>query len=247
MRALFVFISLSCLLLGGFVPDARAGGTGLVIIPTVDRPGMQGDRSPGKGSGKYRVRDGDGNLVAEGGIAGGGENESNPQPVTVDLPPGEYTVEVTYDDGATHSEGTSQYGGTAQVTVGGDGAANPATEVEVEPLNEEEVLANRVKDAKDDLQETEEALEELEEDITGHVDAGEDVSPEHAEMLKDLKKKLRERKKRLARLERMRRAKRLQLLGQLGAGGKKVVGGAPHIPQMPQGGGKSPPVRPGRY
>ncbi|MBW2444552.1 MAG: hypothetical protein JRG83_01370 [Deltaproteobacteria bacterium] len=247
MRTLFVFVSLSCLLLGGFAPDARAGGSGLVIVPTIDRPGMQGDRSPGKGSGKYKIRDADGNLVAEGGIAGGGENESNPQPVTVDLPPGEYTVEVVYDDGATHPEGTSQYGGTSEVTVGGDGAAHPSTEVEVEPLTEEEVLALRVEDAEDDLQETEEALEELEQDIVGHVNDGDDVSPEHLEMLKELKKKLRERKKRLARLERMRRAKRLQLLGQLGAGGKKVVGGAPHIPHMPSGGGKGPPVRPGKY
>lgn len=215
--------------------DADPPATGTIrITPTIDPPGQTGGQAVPHGS-TFKVRDADGNVVAEGGIDGSGGNRGNYQTGEVDLPPGEYTVEIRYHTpGDRHSEGTRDYKGTKKVTVRPGRTA--LHQIEVEPRNPEQHLGDRIQDVEDLVDEKEAEIEDLEEDIRNHRRNGEPVGDEHTDMLDDLEDDLDSLKDRLRRMRRELRAMRAARLGGGGKGAANAVKDAVKpVPRMPQG------------
>jgi hypothetical protein len=217
------------------VPPAGAEGTGrIAITPTIDPPGEVSDQALPTGS-RYKVRDADGNVVAEGGIGGSGGNRGNFQTEYVDLPPGEYTVEVYYHSaGERHAEGTRDYKGTRKLDV--SEGKTQATEVEVEPRNPEQHLSDQIQHQEDNLAEAEEAVKELEDDIARHRENGEPVGREHTDLLDDRNDDVDAIKDRLRRMRRQLRDMRAERLRR-NAAGKAAADGAKKI-RIPTGGQK---------
>jgi len=189
----FVYLA-SCLglgsaLLAGAPAAADPPPTGRIrITPTIDPPGEVGGQAVPHDS-TFKVRDADGNVVAEGGVAGAGGDRGNYQTATVDLPPGEYTVEVYYHTpGDRHQEGTRDYRGDAKVKV--RPGQTQLHQVDLDPRNPEEHLRDRIQDVEDQVAEKEKEIEDLEQDIANHRRNGEDVGEEHTDMLEDLNEDL---------------------------------------------------------
>ena len=246
VAVVFAALTLAALALAGVAPSASADGTGrITITPTIDPPGEVDSQAVPTGS-RYKVRDSDGNVVAEGGISGSGGQRGNYQNETVDLPPGEYTVEVRHHGaGDRHAEGTRDYRGTHTVTVKED--TNSAVEVEVEPRNPEQHLGDQIQHQEDLLKKAEDAVTEMENDIAGHRRRGEDVGQEHTDMLDDLNDDVDAYKDRLRRMRRQLRDMRRQRLGGAGKGAADAAKGIRVPPVHRTQGGSKIPVKKGKY
>jgi len=219
-------------------PAAAEGETGrLAITPTLDPPGQVSGQALPTDS-RYKVRDANGDVVAEGGIGGSGGNRGNYQTAYVDLPPGPYTVEVYYHAaGDRHAEGTRDYKGTQTVNVR-EGKTD-LHQIEVEPRNPEQHLSDQIQHQEDALDDAEHAVEDLEEDIRRHRANGEPVGDEHTDMLDDLNDDVDAIKDRLRRMRRQLRDLRGERLRRNEAG-KAAIDGAKktRVPNVTQPKGK---------
>ena len=191
-----VTIVLALVLAAFLAGEARANGQ-VIIQPHL--AGGQG-RTPNNDV-EYKVRDGDGNLVARGWISPGeGQNTA-----TVDLPPGDYTVE-TYSD----RDDGSRIGGKEKVNVREGGTTG--RQVEMDPLTPTEDLTEQVEDLEDRIEDLEDSIEHIEEDIAEHRRRGEtDAVEDHQaeierirENIERKKRQLRRKRRELAALERQR-------------------------------------------
>jgi uncharacterized coiled-coil protein SlyX len=233
----------------------------ITITPTIDPPGEVGGQAVPHGS-RFKIRNSDGKVVAEGGVDGSGGNRGNYQSASVDLPPGDYTVEVYYHTpGDRHEEGTRDYRGDREVKV--EPGKTSLQQVEVEPRNPEEHLGDRIQDVEDQITEKDDAIEDLEQDIANHRRNGEPVGDEHTDMLDDLKEdkdalkaRLRRMRARLAQMVAERRrqeaarnaTKKGAMVGPKNPAGLTHGGEIPQIPHsnLPSGGSKAPRPR-GKY
>jgi hypothetical protein len=206
---------------------SEAGAEGRVII----QPHLEGGRGQTPNNDvEFKVRDSDGNLVSRGWISpGDGQNTA-----TVDLPPGDYTIE-TYSD----RDDGSRIGGKKDVKVE-DGKTH-GQQVELDPLTPQEDLQEQVEDLEDRIDDLEDQIEHIEEDIAEHKKNGEDDAVEQHEQEIDRLKENIERK------QRQLRRKRAQLAAVRRA--QKAASDTPDAPHMkvptvpmqnqgPKGGGK---------
>jgi hypothetical protein len=169
------------------VADPPATGR-VTISPTIDPQGERSGQAVPHDS-TFKIRDADGKVVAEGGVDGSGGNSGNYQTASVDLPPGEYTVEVYYHTpGDRHEEGTRDYRGDTKVTV--RPGQTQLHQVTVEPRTPEEHLRDRIQDVEDQIDEKQDEIDDLEQDIANHRRKGEPVGEEHTDMLEDLNEDL---------------------------------------------------------
>jgi len=182
----FLGAVIAAAVLGLVAADVRADGS--VTI----QPHMTGGQGrPPKNDVEYKVRNGDGDLVARGWISpGDGQNTAS-----VDLPPGDYTVE-TYSD----EDDGGRIGGRAKVTVR-EGARN-GLQVELRRLTPPEDLQEQVEDLEDRIDDLEDQIGHLETDIAEHRRRGEeDAADQHQEQIDDLRENI-ERKQRELRRKR---------------------------------------------
>jgi hypothetical protein len=182
-------VSLAAIGLAAATATADPPATGRITIsPTMDPPGEVGGQAVPHDS-RFKVRDADGNVVAEGGVDGAGDDHGNYQTANVDLPPGEYTVEVYYHTpGDRHAEGTRDYRGDQKVTV--RPGRTSFHQVAIEPRTPAEHLADRMQDVEDQIREKEGEIENVEQDIANHRRNGEPVGESHTDMLEDLNEDL---------------------------------------------------------
>jgi len=233
VRVLGIALTLSLALVGA-APTAGAGGeTGrIVITPTVDPPGEVGGQALPTGS-RFKVRDAGGDVVAEGPIGGSGGDRGNFQSANVDLPPGQYTVEVYYHSaGDRHEEGTRDYKGTQTVNVREGGT--DLHQIRVDPRNPEQHLSDQIQHQEDALDDAEDEVKDMEADIKRHRDAGEDVGQEHTDMLDDLKEDVDTIKDRLRRMRRQLRDMRAERLRGAKAAGDAAADAAKKV-RVPTG------------
>jgi hypothetical protein len=239
MRAAIVATVLLAIGALGAAPVGRAdGATGrIAITPTIDPPGeVSGQALPSNS--RFKVRDADGHVVAQGGIDGSGGDHGNYQTAYVDLPPGEYTVEIHYHSpGDRHAEGTRDYKGTKTVKV--RPGATALHQIPVQPRNPAQHLSDRIQLQEDLLADAEATVRELEEDIRRHRDNGEEVGDEHTDMLDDAHDDVDTIEARLRRMRRRLRDMRAERL-QRNEAGKAATRGTPkvtvpNVQKKPQG------------
>lgn len=174
-----------------------------------------------------RVRDAKtGKLVGKGTIkkrSGG----LPPKPAAIELPPGEYDVEVHTSEGDLsdpRAPKTTHYGDTRRIRVtkpkGSEGV-----DLVVKPLSKNEVIEHRMRKVDDDIQGLEEriAINERLRDAKKKVD--EDAAQEHQERIDELEKEIGKHKRSKKGYQ-----KQLDELG-VGKGGKKPGDRAPGATQ----------------
>ena len=142
----------------------------VTFTPTVDPEGQVSDQAPTTG-GTYKIRDSRGHVVAEGPI-GRANDSGDYQPTTVELPAGDYSVDVHMTGGQKHDEGTNAYKGSTKIFTVKPGQS-VGHEVEMDPRDPIEHVEDQIEYWEDVLREHEKEMDFVAAHIRHHEQNGE--------------------------------------------------------------------------